>query len=183
MTTEINTIRVATQQECLEMIVQSLLQGGIRTANGFEVVSVHATHGIRYSIRLPYDDLTTHGLVYAKADQLYWHSISQCTLPFTRSLAILVAREQYSRRCNMNTDANLPPKYVEYMEYLAAGYDKTEAATLSGLSRTQMETATDKLLDTWQARSLSWLIAKYILTQHAPTSTSNKYNPYNSEIS
>lgn len=181
MTTELNNIRHANMEECLEMIVQSLLQGGIRTANGFEVVSVHATHGIRYSIRLPYDDLTIHGLVYAKTDELDWHPVSQCTLPFTRSLAVLVAREQYSRRTNMNIGANLPKMYVEFLEYLVAGYDRSEAGVKAGLTQKQIQTATDKLLDIWQARSLCWLIAKYTLAQHSNHTIRSQYNPYNME--
>lgn len=178
MTTELNNIRHANMEECLEMVRQALLQGGTRTPSGFETVSVHATTGLRYAVCLPYTDLSAKGIVYRKSDTTIWHSVYDCTLPFARSLAVLVLREAYSRRNNMNIGANLPQSYVQFMENLAAGYDKTEAANLVGLTRKQISTVTDKLLVLWQARSVSWLIAKYILAQHSTAATTTSTNPY-----
>jgi len=180
-----------TQAEQLTYVARVLLRCGARTRLGFELVGYNKRVGHAYAALLAYhfeeDDDFSFGawdlpptIHYAMLDKGMRDDGIKRNLDSYRVLnnadkktilliANLMQRLEFSRMEGGNIGTLLPPQYVQFVQYMAAGFNQNEAAVAVNMTANRTRTAIEWLKRRFAARSMQEVVRFYLMAQDSPT--------------
>lgn len=169
-----------TDEEMILFAAALLEREGVRTKLGFELVGYNYKIGSAYAALLPYsrDQL---GYIMAKemADvyirQLQKginHALTPSDLSgyvlmkdqsrvIKSSVVNMLQKVAHYRKSTLGTDRTIPKQYIEFIEYLAAGYTVQEAGGYCKMTKTQANTGIKFICRATGARSVQDIIRIY----------------------